>query len=240
MFDLESFTLTQMIQLQSALRKLGSNAQNMEEAADRIVRHLYGSFVFRQNSQQACVLVRLFKTHSYGELDETLRRFADTMLGGAKASPAMKCLVLLASAGEKPEWNSRSGSAGHKAIPLPSEKAIESFPMISSLLSQLGLSAAMLLKADPAFIIDTEQSSFNVFHVHEAEGSPYVPAQQEFVIPYGVKSVIGFGGLLPSADLFAVIMFSRVRVPRDTADLFKPLALSAKLAIIPFADRVFA
>jgi hypothetical protein len=72
-------------------------------------------------------------------------------------------------------------------------------------------------------------------------GSPYVPAQREFVIPYGVKSVVGFGGLLPTGDLFAVILFTRVDVPRESAELFKTLALSTKLAMVSVEQaRVFA
>jgi hypothetical protein len=240
-FDLQSFTFTQMIRLGSALRKLGEGAGSMEETANRIVRHLYDQLTSRETNQKACVLVRLFKTHPWGQLDGGLRESAQAMLHGATAHPEMKCLTLLATAGDKPEWNSRTGSKGHKAIPLPSEEAIEGSPMISQLLSQLGLSTSTLLKPDPALMLDVEQRSFNVFHVPQATGSPYVPAQKDFVIPHGVKSVLGFGGLLPSGDLFAVILFSRVPIPRETAELFKTLALSAKLAIVSFAgDRVFA
>jgi hypothetical protein len=230
-----------MVELGSTLRKLGEGAASMEEVANRVVHHLYDHLGSKQSNQKACVLVRFFKTHPFGELDGGLRRFAQEMLGGVTAPPTLKCLTLLATAGETPEWNSRAKSDGHKAIPLPTEKAIESSPMISRLLDQLGLSASTLLKPDPALMLDVEQTSFNVFHVPEAEGSPYVPAQKEFVIPYKVKSVLGFGGLLPSEDLFAVILFSRVHIPRETAERFKTLALSAKLALVSFTgDRVFA
>jgi hypothetical protein len=240
MFDLQGFTFTQMIQVSAHLRKLGEGAGSMEEVANRIVQYFHDHLVSGPANQKACVLVRLFKTHPFGELDEELRGFATTMLRGASASPAMKCLTLLATAGEKPEWNSRAISEGHKAIPLVSEKVIQNFPMISRLLSQLGLSLSTLQKPDPALMLDME-SAFNVFHVPDAQGSPYVPAQKEFVIPYGVKSVLGFGGLLPSGDLFAVILFSRVHVPRETAELFKTLALSVKLALVPFSgEKIFA
>lgn len=213
----------------------------MEDAANRIVRYFYDHLICKQTSQKACVLVRLFKTHPFGELDAELRQFATTMLRGEPSSPTMKCLTLLATAGERPEWNSRATSTGHKAIPLPSERAVENSPMISQLLSQLGLSFSTFLEPDPALMLDMEQSAFNVFHVPEAEGSSYVPAQKEFVLPYGIRSVLGFGGLLPMGDLFAVVLFSRVRVPREGAELFRTLALSTKLALVPFAGgRVFA
>lgn len=242
MFDLEHFTFTKMIELGSALRKLGRDAESMEGVANRIVRYFFDELVCEGTGRRACVLVRLFKTHAFGELDEQLRESASAMLKDKTvSSPAMKCLTLLATAGEIPQWNSRAQSIGHKSIPLPSEEAIENIPMIARLFSQLGLSASALLKPDPAFTLNTEESNFDVFHVGEAKGSPYVPAQKEFVIPYGVKSVLGYGGLLPNGDLFAVILFLRVHVARETADLFKTLALSTKLILVPFArDKVFA
>jgi hypothetical protein len=83
-----------------------------------------------------------------------------------------------------------------------------------------------------------EQKNYNVFYVGEAVGSPYIPAQRDFVIPFGIKSVLGFGGLLPSScDLFAIILFSKHHIPRETANLFKPLALSAKLSLLPFVGE---
>ncbi len=241
MFDLQDFTLTQMIQVGANLRKLGEGAESMEEASGRIVRYLYDNLTSGHTNHRACVLVRVFKTHPFGELDDRLRQCATAGLRGAVATPTMKCLTLLATAGEKPEWNSRTKSEGHQAIPLASASAIENSPMISQLLSELGVSFSTLLKPDPALMLDAGHAGFNVFHVAEAKGSPYVPAQREFVIPYGVQSVLGFGGLLPTGNLFAVILFSKVHVPRESADLFKTLALSTKLALIPFVeDRVFS
>jgi hypothetical protein len=93
---------------------------------------------------------------------------------------------------------------------------------------------------DPKLIVDQDQRSFNVFHVEEARGSPYIPAQERFVVPYGIASVLGFGGALPSADLFSLILFSRAQITRATAELFKPLALAIKLALLPFETRVFS
>ena len=64
--------------------------------------------------------------------------------------------------------------------------------------------------------------------------SPYIPAQTEFVIPYGIKSVMGFGGMLPSSNIFVIIMFLKVSISKETADLFKNLSLNIKLALLPF------
>ena len=88
---------------------------------------------------------------------------------------------------------------------------------------------------DACLMMDAEQRTYNVFYVPEARGSPHIPAQTDFVVPVGIRSVLGFGGLLPPGDLFAVILFSKVPIPRQTSELFKPLALSAKVAVLPFA-----
>jgi hypothetical protein len=76
--------------------------------------------------------------------------------------------------------------------------------------------------------------------VPEALGNPYIPAQRDFIIPYGIRSILGFGGLLPSGDMFAVPMFFKVPVSREVADLFRPLSLNVKVAILPFESTVFA
>jgi PAS domain S-box-containing protein len=46
---------------------------------------------------------------------------------------------------------------------------------------------------------------------------------------------------LPGGELFTIIMFSRVTIPRETADMFRTIALGVKLALIPFVcGPVFA
>ena len=61
------------------------------------------------------------------------------------------------------------------------------------------------------------------------------------MVPFGIESGLGFGGVLPTGDLFAVCLFSRVPISRTTAELFRPLALHVKLAVLPFdGGPVFA
>jgi hypothetical protein len=146
-------------------------------------------------------------------------------------------LTLLATAGEKPEWNSRKKSEGHKTIPLPSAQAVEAIPMISQLIKQLGIDVGTILKPDPALVLELEQKTYNVFFVQEAAGSPFIPVQENFVILYKVRSVLGFGGLLPSGDLYAVLLFARVSISRDSADIFRNAAMNLKVALLPFVDR---
>jgi diguanylate cyclase (GGDEF)-like protein len=232
-WSLASFGLSDVTRLGAALRPLGSDAQTMEEVAGDIVHCLRNGFIDDRTGSPAMALVRFYKTHPFGALDDDLRAFVRGMLAGAPPSPDMQCLTLLASAGERPEWNSRKTSVGHRAIPLPSEQFVEQSPMIAHLIRQFGLDVASLLEPDPRLLMDADQHSHNVFYVPEAVGSPMIPAQQDFVVPFGIRSVIGVGGLLPAGELFALILFSRTHIARETAALFGPLSLSVKVAVLP-------
>jgi hypothetical protein len=237
MHDLTLFTMADMAICCSALRRMGHGAGSMEETADRIVRYLYEN-LSGAGEQNPLALVRMFKTHAYGDLTEDLQASARRLLG-RDPEPSMKCLTLLATIGDRPEWCSRHLSAGHRAIPLASEDGVRRIPMIAALIHQVGLEISQVLKPDPGMLADLSQKAFNVFHVPDALESPSVPAKQEFVIPERIRSCIGFGGVLPHGDLFAVIIFTRVAIPSEAANLFKTVSLSVKTALLPFEMTVF-
>ena len=162
-------------------------------------------------------------------------------MGSKPESEAMNCLTLLGTVGGQPDWNSRAKSNGHRAIPLASAEMVGQIPMISRLINQFGLDVGSVLRPDSMLIGDLSERTYNTFYVPEAVGSPYIPAQNEFVIPYGIKSVLGLGGVLSSGVLFVVIMFSKVAIPQETADNIGSLAPSVKNAVEPLATTaVFA
>lgn len=232
MYDLEHLSLAQMTACGSVLRTLHRDAASLTDACERMVRHLYDEL--RAGDERACALVRAYLTQSFGRLDAEQQQFVRAA-SAAPVRPDTKCLTLVASAGVEPAWNDVRRSVGHRAIPLTSPDAVERLPMVAQLVRQLGLDVTQLLAPDPAVIMDLQQRTFNVFHVPQAEGSPHIPAQRGFVDEYRIRSVLGFGSLLPIGELFAIILFAHVPIPRQTAELFRPLALAAKLSIIPFA-----
>jgi hypothetical protein len=238
MYDIQNFTLKDMAICSGILRSLGNESDSMEEAAKRVVDYLYENLGNGDTNQKDFVLIRLFKTHSYRELNEEQQAFVRNVLGDGSEYPDMKCLSLLASAGLEPEWNSRKTSKGHKAIPLPSETLVEKFPMIRQLVQQFGLEVNTVLQPDPDVVQDMSQKTYNVFYVPDAKGSQYVPAQEDFVIPYKIHTILGFGGMLPSGNLFAVIMFGKSMLKPSTVEMFKTLALSVKVSLLPFDGGV--
>lgn len=237
--DLTKFTILDITECGRVLRQMGNGAESMEEVAGRIVRYLYDTLADKQSGTKVCALVRFFKTLDYQALAEELKVFVKERPGGAAPLPGMKCMTLLGTAGEEPAWNSRRSSQQHKVFPLPGEETFTQIPMLLNLVRQLGLPLDMVVNPDPELLLDMEQRNYNVFYIAEALGSPYIPAQEQFVVPYGIRSVVGFGGLLPSGDMFAIVMFLKVPLKREAADLFRTLSLNVKLAILPFEGRVF-
>ena len=128
---------------------------------------------------------------------------------------------MLATAGDEPDWNSRAKSNGYKAIPLASAEMVATIPMVSRLISQFGLDVGAVLSPDPMLIGDLSQKTYNTFYIPEAVGSPYIPAKMTSLFPHGVKSVLGYGGVLSTGNLFAVIMFSKTSIPQQTSTVSK-------------------
>ena len=237
LYNLRTFNFSQMMDCRAQLRSLFSDREpdTLGEVAQRIVDFLYAAFI-DDEGRPACALVRLFKTHPYADLGDDLQAFARAVAPEAASLPGVRCLTLLATRGQEPAWESRHASRGHKAIPLISEAMVSEAPMIAQLIEQLGLRVANVLRPDPALLLD-RTTSHNVFHVRQAKGSPYIVAQREFVDRYGIESVIGFGGVVATGDLFAAIMFTKVPVSAEVADQFKVIGLNLKMALLPFARK---
>ena len=233
-YDLAHFALGDMLRCGLALRRETKHAATMEEAARAITRHLYDECLEGGAGPRSCPLVRFYKTHVFAELEPALQSFARTQMPEEVPAPQMRCLVLLASAGDEPEWNDRRRSRGHQAVPLPSEQIVRRAPMIAQLIDQLGLPIEAVVQPSPEVVRELSGKSYNVFHVEEAPGSPFIPAQRDFVQPYGIRSVLGFGGLLHTGDLYAAILFSRTPIGADVASRFRTIALDVKSVVFRF------
>jgi hypothetical protein len=226
-YDLTKFGLGEMLKSSPRLRETATGAPTLELGAQRVCRFLYDELLSADGERQ-CALVRCYKTNPFGSLDPELQGFVRTNMGFRQPWAEMKCLTLMATVGQTAAWNSRHNSRGHRAIPLPSPEIVEKAPMISQLIKEFGLEISSLLQPSPEVVRELAGKRHGVFHVENALGSPYIPAQEEFVVRFGIRSVLGFGGLLINGDLFAVILFTTVEVSPATADRFRTLALDVK------------
>ncbi|NQE33023.1 histidine kinase [Microcoleus asticus] len=237
MYDITLFTPQDMAKCSLVLRQLGRNTASMEASSQKIVNYIYQHFCDSQTGENTCALVRLFKTHPYGKLEDSLQQSARRLMNGNSPAADMKCWTLLAAAGTEPQWNSRHTAAENTAIPLVSTKLVAQMPAISEIIRQFGLDIPTFVGIERERFLQLEPAVLNIFHVSEAKGSPFIPEQNSLIVPYQVKSVLGFGGLLPSGSLFAVVMFLKVKIPQSTAEMFKTLALSVKTALSVFDEK---
>lgn len=236
-YNLSRFGFGDMMDCRGRIRDLfADDPPTLEAAAERAVEFFRRELV-DEHRQPACALVRFFKTHPYRDLPEDLQAVVRAGSPEAVSIPDLRCLTLVATRGDEEDWNSRLTSRGHRAIPLMSVEMVQQAPMIAQLITQLGLPIANVVRPSPALLLDQEQTTHNVFFVPRALGSPHIVAQEEFVVRYGIQSVLGFGGLLASGDLFAVILFSKVPISPDAADQFRVVGLNLKMAILPFARK---
>ncbi|MDB4886427.1 MAG: hypothetical protein JWN79_1865 [Gemmatimonadetes bacterium] len=239
-YDLTRFDVGAVQRCSQGLLAATAASTSMEGAASAVCRHLYDQLV-GSRGERASVMVRCYKTHPFGELPGELQRTAKRAFGAVAFSPPdprMKCLVLLATAGDEPDWNDRRKSKGHQAIPLPSPHIVERAPMIAQLIEELGFDLSQVVRGGAGAAHVAGERSFGIFHVERAKGSPYIPAQ-DFVEAHAVESVLGFGGALPAGDIYAAIVFARVPIPVASADRFRALASDLRTCLVRHESAVF-
>ncbi len=237
MFDLTKFSIQDMSEVGDALQQLELKAKNIDELSDMMIQYFFDNLGDIQTGEKSSVLVRFFMTYPYSSLDADLQHSADKMLDGKPEDQDIKCLKLLATAGVQQEWNSTADSRGHRVLPLQNEDMLKKNIMVHQFIHQMGMDVSNVLNPDPKLSSELEGRVFNVYHIPDALGSPYIPAQEEFVVPFGIKSAIGFGGMLPTGNLFSLLIFSKTKIPHMTANLFKNIALNVRMALLPFVNE---
>ena len=143
--DLSDFSVGGMLRAGLAIRQAVRGSTTLEEASQAIVQFFHEQCADGATGERACALVRLYKTHPFAALEPALQQFAVSQLGELPASPTMRCLTLMATAGDEPAWNSRHESRGHRAVPLPTIERVRAAPMITRLLEDLGIDLDSLL-----------------------------------------------------------------------------------------------
>jgi len=114
-------------------------------------------------------------------------------------------------------------------------------PIISRRLTQFGIDVGSVMRPGPVLVVDMSGKTYNTFYIPEAVGSSYIPTPDDFVIPNGIKSALGFDGVLSSGEPFVVIMFSKPGIPADVINKFSAIGASVKEAMEPFVgNKVFA
>lgn len=237
--NLSSFGLHERLKTSLELRKAVDGAQSVEAAARCVCEFFYDDLV-DSDGERACALVRFYITQPFARLSEGLQEFALAAAGQQRIGGETRCLTLLGTAGVEPEWNSRFSSKGHQAIPLLSAEMVAKAPMIAQLIKAFGLNVKDVVGDSGSIVSELGGKTYGVFYVADAMSSPYIPALDEFVKPYSIRSVVGFGGALASGEMFAIVLFARTHVTAESAERFRAVALDVKASLLRFsADEIF-
>ena len=201
-----------------------------------------GSFVSdlmdQSSGTKACVLVRFYVTTQYACLGPQLRAFGAKLMEGQQLAPTTRCLTLLATIGDRPEWNCRRSSRGHQTIPASQRSGcchdsdgIPANHTVRLERRQPGCARRVAgAGGPPTDLWRLLCSRGERKPIHSRAGRICDP------LP-GVRSVLGFGGLLPSGDAYAALLFAKVTIPRAAADMFRNAAMNLKLALLPSLDQ---
>ena len=212
-------------------------AKTLEQAAGHFVETLYTTFA------ESLVLVRMFVSIPFLELPAFNRQRvsarADDLGLASKLSDNTPVLSLLATRGIAPAWNDRKQSQGHVGIPCLSREHVETIPMISRMISELGYGFNWLKETGGEFDPEATSGLGKIFHVPHAQRSTdeknrlIIPAQ-DFVQTYGVKTVFGIGGryMIRGNRMVVTIFFTKEEFGREIAQSFSPLISHFKSATV--------
>ena len=234
-FTLTRFQLSDLASLSAQLSACTADAGTMEAAAECVVGRLRASFLDPATGTPEVVLARCFQTVAPEALPEDLPPHAGVG-SPVPLDQQPRHLTLLGTVGDGADWCDRRQSASRQVIALPSTQAEARTPMVAALVEHLLMRLHEIPGATSSVQpVDTVED-FDLFFVPEAAGDSRVP-DQEFVREHGVRSVLGFGAVLPGPEVFAVVLFTRVPVTAEVAALFRTLAVATKLALLPTTTK---
>lgn len=218
-------------ELQALLREVKdriTGCGSLEEVAQKSARGIYDAL------RSSMVLVRFYAALPLQKLPTAERAFATELAVAKGFAPRLKedtlVLTLMGTNGDKAEWSQRRSSRGHLAIPLVSADFIGGIPMVSRMLSDLGVSIEQLDPNNPGIETRTFGTLGGLFYVADAasavdqKGRKIITAQ-DFVAAHGVKTVIGTAGrYILRRTFITLILFTREAIDLQRAQGIMPLA----------------
>jgi signal transduction histidine kinase len=226
--SLTTLSLVDVVRCIARIRELAARAVSSESFAQGLMQCCQETFRVPTAGDPEIVLGRCFVAQPFSELSAEVKAWLQQGEDRVSDPSTGLCLSLMGSAGVVDGWNDPSRSSRYRAIPIEADRFATRFPMFGEIFRQIGLSIDKP-HLGAGMNIGSAGTACNVFSVPVALGSPDVPAQNEFVRPYGVRSVVGFGGWYGQGRYFLVVLFSRVSIPQPSVELLRLLALAVRV-----------
>ena len=152
--------------------------------------------------EPALALVRIYRLTQIDDLPGYLRALV--------SEDEQQVMALTGTYGVETAWCDRKQSRGHQVIPVSAIAIPEKIPMFQRILGQLGIDLEHLYATQE--VVGATKSK-GIAYVPDVPQASFIPAQAEFVEPYGIKSLLALGGFMSDGEdkssLYALFAFSR-------------------------------
>ncbi|MFN2453191.1 MAG: hypothetical protein ABR577_03125 [Pyrinomonadaceae bacterium] len=217
---------------------------HLQDAAQRCVRLLYEEF------EESIVLARLFVTLPFRSLPARDKSFVEDLAGAKNITPLLHektpVLSLLGTYGVQAEWTDRYKSKWHLGIPLVTASFVESIPMVSRLMNDMGIELDGLDRSGSDILVKSLGQTAGVFYVRDAKTqvdpqNRKIVSAQDFVAAHDIKTVFGLGGSYLNGSFVTIIIFARESVEQSHAERFMLLINTLKIATMSLVmqEKIF-
>lgn len=183
------------------------SASSLEEMSQHIVHEIFGEFQ-DESGEPAFALLRMFRVSHYDELPDDLKTQVSDQSG--------HLLTLMATVGLEASWCDRHSSQHHQVQPMNALKT----PLMQAVLDQIGMKVDGSGVGISMFTSAKPDNNPGYFYVENAFESQYIVDKDEFIVPYGIQSVVAVGSPFRSGAAGLLVGFSRVPIPPEQACYF--------------------
>ena len=240
---MSTYSLEEVANLRARLNQ-DLRCDSVAEAAQKFVEILFVEL------EESAVLFRLFVTVPFAVLGERERSFA-TKLAQARGfvdelNDDTSVVCLLGTKGKETGWNERYESERRLAIPLTKASFIQTIPMLSRLMSDMGVGLEWVEKQESEILTKSFGRMARVLYVEDAatartSGGFDVVTERDFVAANGIKTVLGLGGAYLNSSIVMAILFTNETTPQRAVEKFMPLISTFKVATMKLVaeQRIF-
>jgi hypothetical protein len=228
--SIDKLTLQKVFEVSRFLKKETGEIFNTEDTCQKLAESIYRIFSDSKGKSEFA-LCRIFKSCSFDDFPSELKKYVCDNVQ-KKRFHDIKYLTLLGTFGDKNDWRSITKSKSHRVIPLSDHQSFQQRPLMSALFGQIGFNIPQPQDSGALEISKIEDQNFGYFLVKEAEGNPLILDQDGFVIPFGIKSIFGFGGMFSTGNIFTAMMFSKKCISIEKAGFLNGLASAFKFVQI--------
>ncbi|HEX3054125.1 MAG TPA: hypothetical protein VHP83_25955 [Aggregatilineaceae bacterium] len=182
-----------------------------EQASQTIVQNLYEEFL-NEAGEPLLPLVRIFRSTKVADLPPDLKALVNP--------DEQQVMALTGTYGVEAKWCDRKQSVNHKVIPLSKLAVPQRIPMFQAVLEQLGIDLDHLYNAQEFLTVHGERYK-GTFFIPDVPREPVIVDKSGFVQPYGIQSLVGFGGFMgQDKSLYLLYAFAGVPIPDEGAEAF--------------------